>query len=303
MRWQVRRFQKGHRLVNEVLQVLVYGLTLAGLYLPIALGLNLIFGVMQILNFAHGEFYMLGALFTWAVLSTLDIPFVVAAATSILLVVALGALIERLFFRRLGEDMQRSLIVALGLGLVLQTAVVLSVGADVKHYSFPIEGMFSIGAVGVSVEKATTTLLALASATVFYLILQRTKLGRSIRAVAQDHQAAMLQGINIGKIRTVTIALGSSLAALGGALGGSTFGVEPFMGFDFLLYSFIIIIFGGLGSMEGTLLAGVLMALLQSAVTLYVGAIEATMVSFSVLYLMLLIRPTGLFGRERKSLM
>lgn len=289
--------------MSDVLQVVVYGLTLAGLYLPIALGLNLIFGVMQILNFAHGEFYMLGALFTWGLLSTLEINFVAAVAISLLLVVGLSIVIERGFFRPLGDDIQRSLIVALGLGLILQTSVVLLVGPDVKHYEFPFGGMLSTGGINVSAEKLTTTFLALGSAGLFYLVLQRTRLGRSIRAVAQDQQAAMLQGINPGRIRSVTIALGSSLAALGGALGGSSFGVEPFMGFDFLLYSFIIIILGGLGSMEGTLLAGVLMALLQSAVTLYVGATEAAMASFLVLYTMLLVRPTGLFGRVRKSLM
>jgi branched-chain amino acid transport system permease protein len=254
---------------------------------------------MRILNFAHGDLYMLGAMFTWWALMTTGLPFIPSLLIGIAIVSVIGVLIERVFLRPLGGDVLAGLVMSIGLGLVIQTSTALLGGSDLKRYSFPLQGTLSIGPTNLSMERLMITVLGIGGSVVFYLLLQRTKLGRAIRAVAQDHDAATLQGINPSTIRTIAMVLGTAIAAMGGALSGSMFGVEPFMGGGPLLFSFIVIVLGGLGSIEGTFLAGLLLGLAESFITIYIGATEAAMAGFIVLYVTLLLRPNGLLGRAR----
>jgi branched-chain amino acid transport system permease protein len=277
----------------------VQGLTLAALYLPIALGLNLIFGVLHIINFAHGDLYMLGAMLTWWVLTSSGLGFVASLLIAVVLVTLLGILIERVLLRPMGHDVLAALVLSLGLGLVLQTSTLLIAGGGVKRYAFPIQGTITVAGTNLSMERLSITLLGLLSVGLFYGLLQRTKLGKAIRAVAQDEEAATLQSINPAMIRMVAMGLGTALAAVGGALSASVFGVDPYVGSTPLIFSFVIITLGGLGSMEGTLLAGLLLGMAESFITIYVGATEAAMAAFIVLYLVLLVRPSGLLGRAR----
>ncbi len=218
-----------------------------------------------------------------------------------LLLAALGALIERFAFRPMEDDVLACLIVSIGLSLVFQTTTLIVGGSDTKHYAFPLQGTLYFDGVRLSVDRLLITVLGLLGTALFYLVLQKTNLGRAIRAVAQDREAATLQAINPGLITTVTMALGTALAAMGGALTASIFGVGPFIGTDALLFSVVIIVLGGLGSMEGTFLAGLLLGMVQSFITIYVGATEAAMAGFIVLYLVLLLRPAGLLGRAGRG--
>lgn len=289
--------------METILQATFYTLVLAATYLPMAVGLNLIFGVMHILNFAHGELYMLGGLFTWWAMTILGIGFFPALLLSIIVVSVLGILIERFFLRPMGEDVLRSLIVALALSMALQTSTLLIAGGDIKNYKSPFQGMVSLGSMNFSMDKLTVTVLGFAGVAIFYIILQRTKMGRGIRALAQDKQGAVLQGVNPGVMTATVMALGTALAAMAGGLAGSMYGVEPFLGADMIMFPFIIITLGGLGSMEGTLVAALFLAAVQSFITIYVGATEAAMAGFVVLYLTLLLRPWGLFGRARAGML
>lgn len=285
--------------MDVILQAFIYGLTLSALYLPMAMGLNLIFGVLRILNFAHGDLYMLGAMFTWWVLNSTGIGFVPSLLIGVAIVTVLGILIERFLLRPLGEEILPALIVSMGIGQVLVTSTLLIARSDTKHYTFPVKGMVTILGTNLSMERLAITVLGLGSVGLFYLLLQKTKLGRSIRAVAQDQAAATLMSINPSNIRMIAMALGTALAAVGGALSASIYGVEPFMGGGPLIFSFVVIVLGGLGSIEGAFLAGLLLGITESFVTIYIGATEAAMVSFIILYLTLLVRPTGIMGRKR----
>jgi branched-chain amino acid transport system permease protein len=285
--------------MDVLVQAFVQGLTLAALYLPIALGLNLIFGVLHIINFAHGDLYMLGAMLTWWVLTAWGLGFVPSLVIAVVLVTLLGIAIERVLLRAMGHDVLAALVLSLGLGLVLQTSTLLLAGGGVKQYGFPVQGTVTFLGTRLSMERLSITLLGLLSVGLFYGLLQKTKLGKAIRAVAQDEEAATLQSINPATIRMVAMGLGTALAAIGGALSASVFGVDPYVGSGPLIYSFVIITLGGLGSMEGTLLAGLVLGMAESFITIYVGATEAAMAAFIVLYLVLLVRPSGLLGRAR----
>ncbi len=285
--------------MDVFVQAFVQGLTLAALYLPIALGLNLVFGVLHIINFAHGDLYMLGAMLTWWVLTSSGLGFVPSLVIAVALVTLLGIVIERVLLRAMGHDVLAALVLSLGLGLVLQTSTLLIAGGGVKRYSFPIQGTITFAGTNLSMERLSITVLGLLSVALSYGLLQKTKLGKAIRAVAQDEEAATLQSINPAMIRMVTMGLGTALAAVGGALSGSVFGVDPYVGSSPLIFSFVIITLGGLGSMEGTLLAGLILGMAESFITIYVGAMEAAMAAFIVLYLVLVIRPSGLLGRAR----
>lgn len=285
--------------MDVLAQAFVQGLTLAALYLPIALGLNLVFGVLHIINFAHGDLYMLGAMLTWWVLTSSGLGFLPSLVIAVLLVTLLGIVIERVLLRAMGHDVLAALVLSMGLGLVLQTSTLLIAGGGVKRYAFPIQGTITFAGTNLSMERLSITVLGLLSVGLFYGLLQKTKLGKAIRAVAQDEEAATLQSINPAVIRMVAMGLGTALAALGGALSASVFGVDPYVGSSPLIFSFVVITLGGLGSMEGTLLAGLLLGMAESFITIYVGATEAAMAAFIVLYLVLLIRPSGLLGRAR----
>lgn len=289
--------------MDIVFQALLYGVILSAIYLPVALGMNLVFGVMRILNFAHGELFMLGGMFTWWLLSSTGIGFFPAVLGSVVIVVALGLAIERFLLRPMGTDVLACLIMSMGISLVLLTATQLIAGSATKHYEFPLQAIVRLGGASVSLEKLAVAALGLISVGVFYWVLQRTRLGRAIRAVAQDKRTAMLQGVSPALVLSLSMAFGTGLAAIAGGLYGALFGVEPTMGSGFMMFSLTIMTLGGLGSIEGTFFAGLLFGMVLSFVTIFVGATEAAMASIIVLYLALLVRPNGLFGQAREGML
>jgi branched-chain amino acid transport system permease protein len=283
--------------MDLLIQALILGLSLAVIYLPIALGFNLIFGVMRILNFAHGDFYMLGGMLAWWTMTQFQVDPRLAVVAATLLVAALGAVVERVFFRRLQQDLLSTLIVAIALSLLIQNVTVLVAGTASKHYSLNAGGVVNLAGVVIPAERVVAAVVSLISLVGFYAVLQRTKLGWAIRAVAQDREAAMLQGIDPGRMRMITMALGSGITALAGALAGATIGVDANIGTPPFLQAMTVVVLGGLGSIEGTLIAGLIVFMATSVVTILVGAVEASLAGFALLYLVLQVRPSGLFGR------
>jgi branched-chain amino acid transport system permease protein len=283
--------------MDLLIQALILGLSLAVIYLPIALGFNLIFGVMRILNFAHGDFYMLGGMLAWWTITQLQVDPRLAVVLATLMVAAFGAVVERVLFRRLQQDLLSTLIVAIALSLLIENVTVLVSGTSSKHYSLSVGGVVNLAGVAIPSERIVAAVVSLISLAGFYAVLQRTRLGWAIRAVAQDREAAMLQGIDPGRMRLITMALGSGITALAGALAGATFGVDANIGTPPFLQAMIVVVLGGLGSIEGTLIAGLIVFMATSVVTILVGAVEASLAGFGLLYLVLQVRPSGLFGR------
>jgi branched-chain amino acid transport system permease protein len=289
-----------------LIQSLVNGVMGALILILIASGLCLIFGIMHIVNFAHGEFFMLGGFGAWLFFVKYPLPFIEAETLRYILAVILamvfvgilGVIAEKYIFRPFRGNLQATIIVATGLMLILQAGSLVSFGVTDKAISSPFSGMFSFGSISLSSERMAAIICGVVFIIAMYFFILRTKLGKAMRAVAQDQEAAQVQGINIGLIFSLSMAIGCALAAAGGALVGPIFYVNPYMGVEPIMKAFVVIILGGMGSLPGAIICGFIIGMTESFVTTYVGAHFAMVVVFLLLIGVLLVRPTGIFGHE-----
>jgi branched-chain amino acid transport system permease protein len=288
--------------VEALLQHLVNGLVLGGTYALLGIGLTLIFGLMNVVNFAHGEFYTLGAYVTFAALVLAGVPFLAALATAIAAGVVLGVLTERVLLRPLrGESIDSVMLVMIGLWIALQNGELLVWGGVAKSIPHPfptaplVLGPVSIAPLRLFVLAAALGLIAAA-----HLLIQRTRLGRAMRATFQDADTAALMGVRIGRIHTATFAIGSGLAAAAGALLGPIFLAYPSMGDLASLKAFSVVILGGLGNLWGATLGGLILGVAEELGAGYVSSGYRDAVGFVIIIAVLLLRPSGLFARAER---
>ena len=282
--------------MEVALQALVNAIMLGALYSLIAIGLTLIFSTLRIIQFAHGQVYMLGAFTVFFVYERAGVNYVLALAVAAVAAAALGLVLERVFFARFrGQDLP-AMIVGLGLLLLLEGTALVAFGERDQYIANPLTGVVEV--VSVSLPKMRLVILGVAAALVILLFgfLQWVKSGRAMRAVAQDRDAASLQGINVNFINTLGFAIGSALAAIAGGLL-LTFGkVNPFIGGNMVITAFVIVILGGLGSVPGSVAGAFLLAFIESFGLTYWGE-GARLIAFLLVMLILLFRPRGLMGR------
>ena len=299
-------------LLKQLPQQLVNGLTLGGVYALIALGYSLVYGILQLLNFAHGEVYMVGAFIGWGVFSLLapgDIPllppFIIIALmllTAMLGCGLLGVLIEWFAYRPLREAPRIApLISALGVSFFLQNAVLLLMGARYRTYrtGLLIPRTWSMSALGatVSFTRLLVILVSLLLMLGLRYLVQRTRLGKAMRATAQDREAAAMMGIDVDRVITVTFFIGSALGGAAGVLVGLLFTqIYHFMGFTAGLKGFTAAVLGGIGNIPGAMLGGLLLGVIESIGAGFVSSTYKDLIAFSVLILILLLRPRGLLG-------
>lgn len=279
------------------------GLITGGLYALIALGLNLQYGLMRVLNVAHGEFLMLGAYVTyslhvsWAVNPLLTLAITGPAAFG------LGLVLHRLIYNRLltGADdpdamESRSLLASFGLLFVLQNAALLIWSADLKGYSYLSRPLDFLGTV-FSANRVVAAAVALMLSVAFYMFLRRSLAGKAIRALMQEQEGAQLVGIHLAKTHGLSFGFGVAMSALAGSLMSMSFEVTPFIGLPYTVTALVVIILGGLGNVLGSLLGGLLLGLLETAAVYVVASDIRPIVSYTVLSLILVLRPSGLFSR------
>jgi branched-chain amino acid transport system permease protein len=281
----------------QVLQMSANGLMMGLVYALVALGLTLVFGVMRVVNFAHGELYMLGAFATYLLYGEWHVPFVLTLLASILLLGLLGIVIERSLLSRLRGQFLQSFIATLGLANLLQSAALLAFGLTEKAVPTVFPGVVRLGGVSLSVERLTLVPISILLILAVSLFVGFTKPGRAMRAVANDPEAAALYGVDTARISALCMALGSALAGAAGALVSPIFSVDPTMGSEPLLKGFIIIVIGGLGSIQGALAAAITLGVLEAFGTTLFGGPAAYIAAFAALIAILLVRPTGFFGR------
>jgi branched-chain amino acid transport system permease protein len=278
-------------------QVVLSGILLGGVYALISIGLTLIFGVLRVVNFAHGEFLMIAmyASFWLFRLYGLD-PY-----ASILLVMALlflvGLVTEFLVIRPiLNVSASMQIAATVGLSILLQNLALLTMTANYRSVETPLsKAVLSIGPLVLGVSRLLAFLVALAITGIVFLFLQRTYVGKAIRCTAQDRTAALLMGINIDRVYLVTFAIGSALVGVAGALLMPLYPVFPTVGAYFVLVAFVVVVLGGLGNLTGALLGGFIIGLVEAFSGFYVPELKEA-VYFVVFIIVLLIRPTGLFG-------
>jgi len=288
--------------MEVLLQHLVNGLVLGGTYALLGIGLTLIFGLMNVVNFAHGEFYTLGAYAAFAALTMTGLDFFVALVAAIALGAMAGAVCERLLLRPLrGESIDTVMLVMIGLWIVMQNGELLLWGGVAKSIPHPFStaplvlGPLSIAPLRLFVLAAAIALIAAA-----HLLVQRTKLGRAMRATFQDRDIAALMGVRIGRIHAATFAFGSALAAGAGALLGPVFLAYPSMGDLASLKAFSVVILGGLGNLVGATLGGLILGVAEELGAGYVSSGYRDALGFVIIILVLLLRPSGLFARAER---
>ncbi|MCW2241100.1 branched-chain amino acid ABC transporter permease [Azospirillum canadense] len=287
--------------VTVFAQQIANGLVNGMAYVLIATGLTLVFGVLRIVNFAHGEFYMLGAYITYFVGTLLGIDYLAAAAIAAVVVAALGIAANKLIFWPLRRDHEFTILLSsLGLALLISNGGELLFGADPKYVDSPFaDEVLDIGAITLTQQRVLVFAAAVVALIGVYLFLRYSRFGKMMRATAQNPDGAALTGINIKLVHGYTFALACGLAALAGALVGPTVMIFPTIGNWAVLKGFIVVIMGGLGSVTGALFAGLLLGVIESLGGGYIslGFMEA--IGYAMIIVVLLWRPNGLFSTAR----
>jgi branched-chain amino acid transport system permease protein len=272
---------------------LVWGLIVA----LIALGLSIIFGLLDFINVAHGDFFMVGTVLAWTTIR-LTGNYWIAFAVVPVIGLLLGALIERTTLRPVEASAALSIVASFGLSLILQESVRATFGATPKRILDPIGKTFPILSLQYPVYRLFAALVSLVALTAFFLFLQRTKFGTWMRAVRQDREMAIAMGVPAGRVFAITFGLGTAMAMLGGVVAAPITTVDFRLGLDVLPLCFIAVIIGGLGNLAGTAAAAVLLALFEGIITSFSEPTTARIASLVLMSVVLLLRPQGIFARS-----
>jgi branched-chain amino acid transport system permease protein len=278
-------------------QTILNGLMTSSFYALIAVGLSLVFGVMHIVNFAHGEFYMLGAYTVWVLFAKMHWPFFAAVGAGIVIVGLLGGVSERLVFRHARGKVLSGFIMSVGMVFILQVLVVKIWGlGKMKPVPAAYPQVLDLWGVSTSWQRfivVPATVLLLGA---LWFFLERFRLGRALRASALNPQAAALQGISPKKCAAVAMILGSAMAGAAGALMAPIMSVHPYMGHAVVWTAFVVVIVGGPGNIKGSILAALLFGFLTTVITTLLDSTIAALVSALVMLILLAIRPEGVAG-------
>jgi branched-chain amino acid transport system permease protein len=284
--------------VDQFLQHVLNGVVLGGTYALLGIGLTLIFGIMRVVNFTHGELYAFGAYLAYLFIALLHVDFFVSIALAALAGFALGALIERVLLRPLGSaDTDTVMLVMIGAWIAMQNAEQFVWGGVAKLVPSPFaQEPLVIGPVSVLPLRLFVLAATLLLLVGFYLLIDRTRLGMAMRATFQDRDTAALMGVDVRRVYTLTFALGSALAAIAGALLGPMFLVYPTMGNLVGLKAFAVVILGGLGNIAGATAGGFVLALVEEFGAGYVSSEYRDALGFLVIIVVLTLRPQGFFA-------
>jgi branched-chain amino acid transport system permease protein len=288
--------------LDQFLQHLLNALILGGTYALLGIGLTLIFGIMRVVNFTHGELYAFGAYMAYFFVMVLGVNFFLALVLAVLLGIALGGLIEVVLLRRLRDaSIDTTMLVMIGAWIVMQNAEQLVWSGVAKSIATPFpEQPLVLGPVSVSWTRVFVFAVAALLIVGAQLQIQRTRLGKAMRATFQDRDTAALMGVNINAVYTATFALGSGLAAAAGALLGPEFVVTPTMGNLAALKAFAIVILGGLGNIKGATIGGFVLAFVEEIGAGYVSSGYRDAMGFMLIIIVLVFKPTGLFTRAER---
>jgi branched-chain amino acid transport system permease protein len=277
-------------------QVLVNGISLSAIYILVALGFTLLFGIMRVVNFAHGEFAMLGAFALYHMMKDLHWPWLIAMPAGVLLVAIASMGLEWLVFRWFYQRMFESMIGLLGLNMMMMFGAVLIWDVYERNVPGVFTGAFILGDVILPVDRLIVVLIALAALAAFYAFIRHTRAGLAMRAAAQDVEIAETQGVNTRRTYRIAFFVAILLAALAGALWGQIYAVSPFLGERPLMMAFIVVILGGMGSIPGAALGGAILGFTESFIGTFYGAAASAFLSFGVVILLLIVRPWGILG-------
>lgn len=275
------------------------GLSFGAIYAMVAVGLTIVFGILEVVNFAQGEFYMLGAYLTYLVILA-QLPYPIAILVAVAGMAVIGLLVERFAIRPLiGKAWQLPILSTLGISIITQNGAILlwtpnprTIIVETASRSLDVLGVV------ITYQRLLIILLAVVVFTALHYFVQKTKTGKAMRAVSQNKEACQILGIDVARISTIAFALGAGLSGLGGAVVAPVMAIHPVMGILVVIKCFAAVIMGGFGNIHGTILAAFILAIVESFAVAYVSLQYKDMFAFIVMIAILLFRPHGLFGRK-----
>ena len=296
------KVREGEANTEMLVDIIIGGLLTGGLYALLAVGFSLQYGVARVLNVSYGEFIMVGAVATYSLYIPFGINPLVSLAICGPFLFIIGILVHRVLFerfRRVSESVEQfegmSILVSFGLLFIIQNIVMLTWGNDVKGYTFLASPVNLLGAI-FSTNRLVVLLFAVIIVFILYLFLAHTRIGKAIRAAAQEGTGAQLMGIDIHWMHSLCFGLGALLAGLGGALLSMMFAVSAVMGFPYTIIAIIVVIVGGLGNIFGSLAGGLILGFMSS-IMMHIQPGLSLIAFYVLLMLMLLVKPRGIFGR------
>ena len=287
-------------MIDAALQFFVNGLVTGCFYALMALGLAMIFGLMNVVNFAHGEFFVMGGVIAYAFANLLGVDFYITIVIAVAIMFAFGAVVDRLLIRPLrGQHLLSTALVTIGLSIfVLNTTLIVFGNApQALETPFSRKPIF-LGSVVLTEGRIFAVLIGVVAMILIYILINRTKLGRAMRATFQQKEAAALVGVNVEAVYTYTFALGTAMAALAGVLLGAIFLIHPNTAELATLKAFVVVILGGMTNLAGAVAAGILLGVVESLWGGFVSTGYMDVIGFVMVILILLFRPAGLFSRR-----
>lgn len=279
-----------------VTQVVVSGLLSGAIYAMVALGLALIFGVMRVINIAHGPLLMMGAYTTYLLYDRFSLNPYVSLLVSMPLLFLVGALLERTLVVRVVDAPElSSLLLTFGVSIMLINLAQLAFTSDLRSVEF-LTGSYLLGPIAISKSRLVAFLFALGITGAAFLFLQKTRLGKAIRATSQSREVAMVCGIDVGWINMLAFGVAAALAGAGGSLVAVMVAIQPEMGQTYTFKSFLVIVLGGAGNYPGAFVGGLLLGLIEQMASLFLTTQLSEAVAYALLVVVLLVRPTGLLG-------
>ncbi len=289
-------------MLKTFLDVAIAGLLMGGIYAIIAVGFSLQYGVARVLNVSHGEFIMLGAFITWTLFTLCSIHPLVSLVIVGPVIFIIGFILYRVYFNPLRASSPSvvafegsSMLASFGLLYIIQNVAIIIWGAGVKGYSYLTSSINILGAV-FPTNRLVSLGFAIAIILVFYIFLARTRLGKAIRAAAQDEVTAAQVGVNVTRVLAICFGLGALMAGMGGTLISTMYSIQPAMGFQYTVIALIVVVLGGLGSILGSLIGGFILGIVGSVVSYWQPALSLVAYYF-IFMILLLVRPKGILGK------
>lgn len=282
---------------------LINGISLGSIYALIALGYTMVYGIAKMLNFAHGDIIMIGGFTIFVVMNTLGLPPFLAVLVAVIVCTLLGVVIEKVAYKPLRQASPLAvLITAIGVSYLLQNVALLFFGANTKLFTSVVNIpaiSLADGQINISGETTITIILSIIIMIALIVFIKKSKAGQAMLAVSEDKGAAELMGINVNATITLTFAIGSALAALAGALMCSAYPtLTPYTGAMPGIKAFVAAVFGGIGSIPGAFIGGILLGIIENLSKAYISSQMADAIVFAVLILVLLVKPTGILGKK-----
>ncbi len=290
--------------MTELLQQLVNGLSLGSIYALIALGYTMVYGIIKLINFAHGDIYMLGAFVGYIATAQLGLSFIPALIMSMVVCAVIGVIIERIAYKPLRNATRiAALITAIGVSYFLQASTQRVMGTGVKTFPQVLANeTYIFGGVRISSQQITIFLITIVLMVLLQYIVHYTKVGRAMRAVSADADAARLMGINVNQTISYTFAIGSALAGAAGVLVGIYYNsINPLMGMLPGIKAFIAAVFGGIGIIPGAMFGGFFIGIVETLVSGYGSSLYRDAVVYGILIIILIVKPAGLLGKNVKE--